>query len=139
MRARSRVRCRARGPGGSVLSRSDRSGAAVQPGLATVCRLGKAEAQRQSAAGRSGFYLGRWPRPPTPSPPPHSCCSSCSSSRLVHAAPRFSPPSGSPLLPPGNFLNAPRQRPGSARASSAALNTPPRTQQSWAAPRTEPR
>lgn len=40
------VRCRAQGPDGSVLKRSRRSEAAVQPGLAKVCRLREAEALR---------------------------------------------------------------------------------------------
>lgn len=93
------VRSRARGA---------RRVSALQPplvrsrGPAKVCRLGEAEA---------ATYLGRWPSPPTPSPPPTSCFSAAFSSCLVLTGPRFSPPPGSPLPPPGNFLIVSGQRP----------------------------
>lgn len=98
--------------------------------LAKVCPPGVAEALCFGAARRSGSYLGRWPRAPTPCPRSSRSSSVAFSSSLPHTGPRFSPPPGWPLPPPGNFLNAPGQRPRFLRRPEPeAHSTPPRIQQ----------
>lgn len=122
---------RAPEPGGSALSRSHWSETRVQPRLAKVCRLG----------GGRGPVLrcdeAEWllPRQVVASSNRLSSFLLFLRRRLLPPAwhtrvPRFSPPPGWPLPPPGNFLNAPGQRPRFLRCPEPeAHSTPPRTQQ----------